>query len=216
MRGLDKALRVLFPRRAVCMGCGGLTGCAEDWICPDCRRALNENWIGAGPPPEGLDGAAYAYAYRDPAARVVRQLKYVGVSALAGFMARDMVMAYDFIAPTGADCVTCVPMHPRRLRRRGFNQAALLARDVAGRLELPFVEALRTVRPVRQQARLDGAARLQNLRDAFAAEGVAGRRVLLVDDVCTTGATARACARALRDAGAKNVYLLCYAKAGKQ
>lgn len=210
-------LGLLFPRRANCMGCGAATGCREDWICPDCRQDLAQSWVGAEPPPLGIDAAAYAYVYRGAAAGVVRRLKYSGVGRLAGFMGEDMARAYRFIEPTGADCVCCVPMHPKRRRKRGFNHAELLARDVAARLGLPYVDALERVRDTPQQARLNDKARRENLRDAFAVkEPIAGRRVILVDDVCTTGTTAVSCARVLKAHGAERVYLLCYTRARKE
>lgn len=210
-------LNLLYPKRANCMGCGAATGCREDWICPACREELAKGWVGAEPPPKGIDAAAYAYVYRGAAASIVRRLKYGGVGKLAGFMGEDMVRAYRFIEPTGADCVCCVPMHRRRLRQRGYNHAELLARDVAARLGLPYVRALERVRDTKQQARLDDRARRQNLKDAFGVrEPVTGRRVILVDDVCTTGTTAVACARALRDGGAQAVFLLCYTRAKKE
>jgi glutamine phosphoribosylpyrophosphate amidotransferase len=95
--------------------------------------------------------------------------------------------------------------------------AELLARDVAARLNLPYVDALERTRNTRQQARLDDHARRVNLRGAFqVSQSVAGRRIILVDDVCTTGSTARECAKALKSAGAERVYLLCYTRAGKR
>lgn len=217
MKIRDALLNLLYPKRANCMGCGAATGCREDWVCPACREDLARGWVGAEMPPKYLDAAAYGYVYRGAAAGMVRRLKYSGVGKLAAFMGRDMVRAYRFIEPTGADCVCCVPMHSKRLRQRGRNHAELLARDVAARLELPYLDALERTRDTRQQARLDDKARRQNLRDAFAVrESVAGRRVILVDDVCTTGSTAMACARALRNGGAERVFLLCYARAVKQ
>ena len=193
------------------MGCGTGVGCREDWVCPDCRQALAKSWVGAYYPPKALDGAAYAYIYKGASAGIVQRLKYTGVKQLAGFMGQDMARAYGFIEPTGADCVTAVPMHPKRLKQRGFNHAELLARDVAARLNLPYVEGLDRVRNTVQQARLNDEARRHNLKDAFVPrEAVRGRIVILVDDVCTTGATAQTCARALKQGGARRVYLLCY------
>ena len=107
-----------------------------------------------------------------------------------------------------------VPMHPRRLRERGCNHAALLAEAAAKGLELQMVEALARTRNTRQQARLDVGARLTNQEGAFAlTRDVSGRRILLVDDVRTTGATANACARTLWAGGATAIYLLCFAEA---
>ena len=210
-RLMQSLFALLFPKKAVCMGCDSAAGCREDWICPECRQMLAKSWVGAEPPPKGIDGAAYANVYRGPAARIVRRLKYSGVTKLAEFMGEDMVKAYRFIEPTGADCVTCVPMHRRRLRRRGYNHAELLARDVARRLGIEYIDALQCIRPIPQQARLDKATRRRNLKDAIVLKAdVAGRRVILVDDVRTTGTTARTCASVLKTGGAAGVYLLCY------
>ena len=159
-------------------------------------------------------GAAFAYLYAGPVKGVARRLKYGGVYRLADDMAGDMVRAYRGMLPTGVDLVTFVPMHPRRLRKRGYNQAALLARGVAKRLELPCEALLRRTRNARQQARLNRKERLRNLKGGFACEGDAvGKRILLVDDICTTGATMRVCAQTLLTAGAASVYVLCYGRA---
>lgn len=144
---------------------------------------------------------------------MVRQLKYNGIYGLAEPMVDSMLLAYAQILPTGVEMVTAVPMHRRRLRRRGFNHAELLARGVAERLELPYVETLVRARDTVQQARLEGEARRKNLQGAFAQMGsVQGKRILLVDDVYTTGETARQCAMALREAGARSVSFLAFAE----
>jgi ComF family protein len=220
--GLKRAARALleliYPIRAECMGCGAKTGFERDWLCEDCRQALANRWVGAATPPEGglIDGAAYGYFYGGPAGGLVRNLKYRGVSRLAEPMGRQMVRALEGLQPAHIDCVTPVPMHVRRVRKRGVNQALLLAREVADGLQLPLEEALVRTRNTLQQARLDDAKRLHNLDGAFAVAGnVAGKRVLLVDDVCTTGATANACAEALLKEGASAVLLVCFCLAHK-
>ncbi len=217
-RALDALLGLIYPRRAVCMGCGSAAGFPRDWLCEDCRQLLAKRWEGPGqPPPGGLFlGAAYAYAYGGPAGGLVRNLKYRGVTRLAKGMGRAMASAFEGIQPTGADGVVPVPMHRKRLRQRGFNHAELLAREAASRLGLPMLDALVRVRNTRQQVRLPAEKRRRNMDGAFeAALDVRGRRLILVDDVCTTGATANACAKALLDAGATAVYLLCFAAAGE-
>ena len=218
--GLKRAARALleliYPIRAECMGCGAKTGFERDWLCEDCRQALANRWVGAAPPPEGglIDGAAYGYFYGGPAGGLVRNLKYRGVARLAEPMGARMVAAFAGLQPAHIDCVTPVPMHVRRVRKRGVNQALLLAREVADGLQLPLEEALVRTRNTLQQARLDEAKRMHNLDGAFAVAGdVAGKRVLLVDDVCTTGATANACAEALRQGGAEAVLLVCFSQA---
>ena len=121
--------------------------------------------------------------------------------------------------PLGAATrVLPVPLHPRRERERGFNQAALLARAVAERAGLPFDEwsLVRTAHAERHRAGMDRRARRETVEGAFAIARprlVAGERVLLVDDVFTTGATVGACAAALRSAGAAEVFVLTVARA---
>ena len=105
-------------------------------------------------------------------------------------------------------------MHPRRERKRGYNQAEALSRETARLLGYPHARALTKLRNTRQQARLDHAARARNLTGSITADAdVRERVILLVDDVYTTGATMRVCAQALMDAGAKMVYGLAYAGA---
>ena len=209
-------LALLYPSRAVCMGCDSQSGFPREWLCEECRVKLAERWVGAAQPPQGglFDGAAYAYRYSGPAGGLVRNLKYRGVWRLAEPMGRDMARAFEAIQPTGADCLVPVPMHPKRLRDRGFNHAEALAKQAAAQLELPVLGALERIRNTRQQARLTDEERLTNVTDAFALTlDVAGRRAILVDDVHTTGATTDACAATLRRGGAEAVYLLCYAVA---
>ena len=215
-RVLEALLELVYPRRAVCMGCGSRAGFPRDWLCEDCRQLLAKRWAGPGLQPTGghFLGAAYAYYYGGPAGGLVRNLKYRGVTRLAPGMGRAMARAFEGIQPTGADCVVPVPMHKKRLRKRGFNHAALLAHEAGDRLGLPTIDALERVRNTRQQARLPDAKRRVNMEGAIALAGdVKGRRVILVDDVCTTGATANACAKALLGGGAEAVYLLCFAVA---
>ena len=216
--GLKALVRLVYPVRAVCMGCGTKAGFERDWLCEDCRQEMASRWVGVAPPPEGglIEGAAYGYRYGGPAAGLVRNLKYRGVARLAEPMGARMVAAFAGLQPAHIDCVTPVPMHVRRVRKRGVNQALLLAREVADGLQLPLEEALVRTRNTLQQARLDEAKRLHNLDGAFAVAGnVAGKRVLLVDDVCTTGATANACAKALLKEGASAVLLVCFCLAHK-
>lgn len=207
---------IVYPRRAICAGCGDRSGLERDWLCLKCRMALAERWIGAMPPPPGglILGASAAYHYGGPASGMVRRLKYGGAKALAEPMGRHMARAMEGLRRLPADCVVPVPMHKKRLAERGFNHAGELAKALARELGLPVAEALMRLRDTPQQARLSDAERLGNMDGAFAAKpGIPLGRVLLVDDVVTTGATANACARALIEGGAEGVVLVCFAAA---
>jgi len=111
------------------------------------------------------------------------------------------------------DLVTFVPMTSVDRRVRTFNQAELLARGVARRLDLPVFELLKKVRRTQPQSRLPAAERRRNLREAFRLLRFGTERVLLVDDICTTGATLEACAREMKRGGYRSVVVLTTARA---
>ena len=165
-------------------------------------------------------GRARAVALYDSVARrLVHRLKYEDRLDLAGVMAR-MMAASGRTLIAEAECLVPVPLHRGRLWRRRFNQSALLARAIADATGRPCVAtALVRVRATRSQVGLSRAARAENLSGAFRVASaeqhrVRGRRVLLVDDVMTTGATGNAAARALLRGGATSVDLLTFALVG--
>jgi ComF family protein len=123
------------------------------------------------------------------------------------------------IVPGEVEVVCPVPLHPARARERGFNQSELLAREICERVGLALdASLLRRVRDTAPQVSLDRRDRAANVRGAFAAaapDRIEGRRVLLVDDLATTGATLEECARVLRRAGAASVAALTLARAGR-
>ncbi|MDQ0503300.1 ComF family protein [Xanthobacter agilis] len=167
--------------------------------------------------PPAFDRARAAVVFTDVARQLVHNLKYADRLDVAAPMARLMALAgRDLVAE--ADLVVPVPLHPLRLWRRRFNQAALLARHLApaGRLKIR-TDLIKRRRPTPSQTRLGRSERRANVADAFApcsdaASALPGRRILLVDDVYTTGATLDACARVLRRAGASHVDALTFAR----
>ncbi|MBQ8505983.1 MAG: ComF family protein [Clostridia bacterium] len=218
MKLLERLAGLLYPRRAMCMGCGSMTGCDRDDLCEDCREELAKNWIGVRGVSSRtkLDGAAFAHHYHGPAGGMVRRLKYNSVWVLAGEMGRETAKAAELLRFENIAAVTAVPMHPKRRRRRGGNHSEMIAREAAARLGFPYMELLYRTRNAPQQARLSNAERRKNLDGAFAvlpemADTVRGGRILLIDDVWTTGSTATNCAKALRAAGAGRVYFAAYA-----
>jgi ComF family protein len=190
--------RVQAPRCATCWGVLDARG-----DCRTCAAVLVHS----------LDGARSSYRLDGGARRLVHALKYDGLSALAEPMGSLMAgtLTEWGLRP---DLLIPVPLHRARQRRRGFNQAALLARACAETAGLPIDDALlRRVRSTTPQVRTTSAEeRRQNVAGAFATRGrLTGQTVLLIDDVSTTAATLRACAAVLRDAGAHHVYGLTFA-----
>jgi ComF family protein len=152
-----------------------------------------------------LDFQASAYRYPGRAGQAVRHLKYNRRTGLAAFMADSVLSVAD---QEGFDCdhTVPIPIHWFRLATRGFNQAELIASRFPNRLF-----ALRRIRPTKPQAGLTTSERLKNLDGAFeAVTDVKDKTILLIDDVVTSGQTARECAKALRQAGAKQVGILAF------
>jgi ComF family protein len=204
----------LWPQR--CAGCGAGVE-AHAVLCARCEAAipplslaLCARCLAAGET-EPICGrhanhqVRPAWIYDERAARVIEAFKYEARTDLAAPLAR--VLAQAVLPDAAFDLVVEVPLHPARLRERGYNQSRLLAESLARELSVPHLPgALRRLRATAAQARLGPAARRANVRGAFrAAESRAleNRRVLLVDDVLTTGATLEACFEALAVAGAR-------------
>ena len=205
----ESVMNALFPVRGFCLNCGDPAGLDQDWLCERCRARLkprthavrSDLW-----PADGVSLARFALYYERPASRLIRQFKYDGVYRLAPFLAECLGPVLKDISPADYDCLVPVPLHSKRQRARGFNQSELLARLISEKTGVPLAAGLCRTRNTRQQAKLSFSRRLRNLDAAFeATASFEGRRVLLVDDVVTTGSTVNSCARALREAGADDV-----------
>ncbi|WP_288011178.1 ComF family protein [Diaphorobacter sp.] len=207
-----------WPARPVCDACR-MQFAPPLSRCATCARLLPRGVAQCGdclrhPPP--LDACVAAVSYAFPWADLLAQFKFHAEPGWAGALAQLMARAPGAQAALAqADLVLPVPLSPERLRQRGYNQALLLARALGH----PQVHArmLLRVRDTEAQSHLARAERLRNLRGAFVpdplrAAQLAGKRVLLVDDVMTTGATLHAAAAPLRDAGALQVCALVLAR----
>jgi len=163
--------------------------------------------------PLTVDGIRSVAFFEGVLREAVHEFKYQGVRTLARPLARLMV-EYQREHRLPAEVLVPVPLHPQREAERGYNQAALLARAMGEALQLPVVEhMLARVRATPPQVGLNAAERRTNVHAAFSATtAAAGRRVLLIDDVCTTGATLDACAVALKAQGAESVWGLTIAR----
>ncbi|GIW20556.1 MAG: amidophosphoribosyltransferase [Chloroflexota bacterium] len=215
-RFVDRLLDLLLP--PVCPGCGT----EGDPICAACLPAFE---VRLGEPPGAAIGSSvdlpapllqleWCAAYEGVVRAALHALKYAGETRLAAPIGEAMARRWA-VAGAGGDVLVPVPVHGTRRRERGYDQAELLARVAAEHLGLPAVAALERARPTRPQFDLDRRDRAANVADAFRTVDpplVAGRWVVLVDDVVTTGATLSACARALLDAGAVAVSALTAAR----
>lgn len=210
-----RAIRPITP--PVCDACGDplpswRTLSRDAACCPRCRRRRHSV-------DRGRAVGVYAGALRD----IIHAFKYDRRRSIARRLSM-LMREHGAEVLSGADCVVPVPLHRRRRRQRGFNQAA----DLAAGLGLPVRPVLRRIRPTPSQVALPAARRHQNVRGAFRVIGrrraLPGRRtggraglvgtcVVLVDDVSTTGATLDACARALKEAGVREVRALTAARA---
>jgi predicted amidophosphoribosyltransferase len=205
-------------RGGVCRGCWSALPLPEDPRCRRCAESLPGSLPGAlcgrcrlDPPAfERLEAAA---PYLGAARHVLLAFKFEG----ADFLGRRIadVMA-ERLEPPEADEVAAVPATPRARRTRGYHPAAVLGAAVARRLGRPFApDRLRKVRDTEIQSRVRAAERAGNVRRAFAVSGAPPERILLVDDVATSGATARECAERLVRAGARRVVVWCFARASR-
>lgn len=197
-------LDALYPPNLTCWACSLDADVNESGLCAGCAAMIRPAIPRPAPP--GLDGLAAGVFY-DPALRgAMHRFKYSRQSYLAAHFAAFLPELGAF----GCDAMVPVPLWPRRERKRGYNQSALLA--VAGarlQSEAPPLrpDILRRIRDTGSQTLLSAAERRKNVRGAFrAAEEAKGLRILLIDDVVTTGSTLSACAEALRAAGARAVY----------
>lgn len=200
---LDDLLGLLFPSRCAgcgragppwCSACGARVELLASHLCRQCGQPGHRHTNCR----HGFPFPVRSYArYQGPIARALLHLKYRPNRALAQVMGHWLatIVRREAWQPT---LILPVPLAPIRLRRRGYNQAALIAESLASHLDLPCSEAALTrIRETRSQVGLDGTARQFNVAGAFQAhaEILGGSRVCVVDDLCTTGATLFACGR---------------------
>lgn len=201
-------LDLLFPPR--CLGCGREGPC----LCPECLAAAPRLQAPASGPQGPLQGIVAPFAMEGVARKAVHGLKYQNLRSVAPLMGGLLTECLRAQGVSG-DILVPVPLHPRRLRQRGYNQAELLAREVGRRLGVPVDRGvLKRVRHSPPQARAASREeRHANVAGAFQARReLRGLRVLVLDDVTTTGATLAACAAVLQAAGAESVWGVAFAK----
>ncbi len=189
----------LIPAGTLCPGCGApLDGALE--LCSQCLEMPRRHW----------KGAVSVMFYRDAGREMMHRFKFQKHPELAlpfGRLAAEALRRAAF----PVELVVPIPLHWTRLFSRPYNQAELVARVLCGEMALPMVRALRRSRKGKHQAELSRSKRMQNPRGLFRVsrpDAIRGKRILLLDDVMTTGATLQAAALALKRAGAGEIYVL--------
>ncbi len=218
LRPVSRLLDLALP--AVCAGCG-VEGAP---LCATCRPAIRGRMglppgtpLGLGDgPPHPLLQLEWCSPFAGTTRHALHALKYAGERRLAVPLGEAVADRWRQ-AGAGGDLLVPVPVHAARRRERGYDQAVLIARAAAGPLDLPCIEAIIRARATAPQFRLDRRHRAANMADAFAVDPrvagtVAGRWVVLVDDVITTGATLCEAAHALLGAGARAVSAVTVAR----
>lgn len=227
MRWIDRLGSLLLP--AHCLLCRAasespLDLCAacirclprQPVACPRCALPLPVAAVCGGclrqPPRQQLAWSAFSYAA--PLDQMLARLKYGGELAVARSLGQQLAREPCPLVPGAFDLMIPAPLHPRRLRQRGFNQALELCRPLARQLRVALEpDGLRRERDTAPQAGLAAAGRQRNLRHAFVApQPLSGASVLLFDDVITTGATMQAMARTAIAAGARRITVACLAR----
>ncbi|CDD42039.1 comF family protein [Clostridium sp. CAG:299] len=188
-----------FVSSPACMKCGKEIGSRDQEYCTDCIRRKKSFTRGFA-----------LLNYDSRAAVSMAAVKYHNKREYLDFYARAAALRFEKqFRQAGIQVIVPVPVHASRLKTRGFNQAAVLAEKLSAELGIPWEELLIRVKKTDPQKSLGSAERLKNLRGAFEAEQEAGKweRVLLVDDIYTTGSTAEICSRALLKTGVKQVFV---------
>lgn len=200
------ALRALiFPRK--CVICHRLLELDEPRLCPNCAAVVPEPIAGA------RRGGHYkrwvsALWYRDTVRASFMRYKFGGCRFYAGYYGPLLAKAVKTRLGTNYDLMTYIPVHPLRRRRRGYDQTRLLAEQAEALLGIALYATLRKRRRKPQSKTVDIEDRIANIRGAFTVldpAQIQGKRILLIDDVLTTGATVSEAARVLLEAGAKSV-----------
>jgi len=203
-KGLCRACADTLPTIAppVCQKCGRPVG--EDGICIDCAYVRYH-----------FEQAVSVLHYTPEIKRLIHRFKYDGISYLSRIMGWWMAQAFKQRCGWKVDIIMPVPLHPKRQRQRGFNQSALLARELGRYIGVSVNEGvLIRKKYTTAQAGLNKFQRMQNLQGAFEVreiEAVRGKTILLVDDVFTTGSTVDECSKVLMQARAQRVYVLTLA-----
>lgn len=221
---IDPLLNFIFPRTCY------LCGLNSQFICKKCRKNLGLNWLhrchvcgkesrlnfvhSECRESSYLDGLIYVVLYDGKVTNIIKDVKYSFYYAVFNEVGKIMA---DYLSRYKLEnvIITSVPLHWQRKNYRGFNQSDLLAKNISKNSNYKYIELLKRRSNTKKQATLGRDGRLENLKGAFALKedwNLKDLNIIIVDDVFTTGSTLSECAKALKLAGARNVYGFCFAK----
>lgn len=229
-RAWDGFLDLLFPSKCRCLACGKEVD--DSYLCADCEKKLVLN-VGARrcdrcsrplvaeerfcPSCGGGDRTYFTkafarYVYDGELTKMIHEFKFRRKAYYKEFFAEELRKGLESLP--SVDVIVPVPMHPRRKRKRGYNQCVLLANELSRITGIPARLSLEKIIDTREQVGLSGEERRSNVKGSFKIadkEAIKGKAVLLIDDVMTTNATVNECARLLKLGGAGEVYVLALA-----
>ncbi len=215
MRPLHFLLDLLYPPK--CPFCGRVLERGEEGWCASCQQELPWTEPGDVKAVEFCDACLSPLWYKDGVREGMRRYKFEGGQGHAELFGRLMAQCFQDRWEKPIDLITWAPLHPKRKRERGYDQAELLARRVGELTGLPVESALEKTRATAVQSQTgENEARKANVEGAYRALpelDLMGKRIVLIDDVATSGATLAECASALRKAGADSVVGLTFARA---
>lgn len=188
--------KVIAPGTKICGTCAGAVSPANAFRC------MNLPGSGQNIP------CAVLYSYENQVRDSIIRFKFYGEKRNADFYAEHLTkLIRNRMQPSSFDLVTAVPISREREKKRGYNQSELIARKIAGELGIPYGECLEKIHDNPEQHRLPRGERIKNVLGVYCAgaDGIAGKRILLVDDIVTTGSTLCECAQVLLKSGAKAV-----------
>ncbi len=218
---------MFFERKRFCIACKKYESTdkmpfyhKEIGICKDCYEKLNTTKDKSFDGGEGVKAVFSPYIYEGDIANAVKNFKFSGQWLLGKLFGKMMYSELEDIPYIWEyDCLVPVPLHEKRLNERGYNQSEIMAEKLSELSRLPMInDGIFRIRETKRQSSLTGLERRTNVRGAFfaAESAVSGKRIVLVDDICTMGETVRACADALLKAGAREVIAITFCVSKKE
>lgn len=202
-------VQIVFPN--ICQLCNAPLPAQRHYICDPCYNSLEAFQAEYYPiliarmEDIKFDKIIIAFQFTEIFKKIIHLLKYGGYQDIATLFAHSLLP----LVQTKYDIITSVPLHPQKERERGFNQSTLIAKHLAMNLEIPFDECLTRIRYTKSQTKLNREQRKQNMKKAFSlSRSVEGKKLLIVDDVVTTGATLNSCAGVLKEGKCKRVDIM--------